>query len=491
MRKTNEVNTADTNLLPFDPIVLLQDIAKRWLLILLAVLVMGVGTYIASDLTYTPVYRTTTTFVVTTRSNSSNVYSNLTSTTSLAAVFTDLLNSSILRKAILQEIGTTYFDGSISAAVVPDTNLLTMTISAADPRTAFAVAKAVIEHHEEITYQVVDGITLEVLQFPSIPVAPSNFFSAAGRMKKMMALTGVAVAVMIGMFSFSRDAIRSSKEAKAKLDCRYLGEIPHESKYKTLAARLRRQKISVLLTNPATSFHFLENARKLRRRVEQHMKDGKLLMVTSLLEDEGKSTVAVNLALAMAQKHSKVLLIDCDLRKPACRDLLEEKEVKYGLRDVLKGKVSFADALMQEKMSGLFLLLETQGARDSGDLIASRQMQELLKWARQEFDFVILDLPPMAEISDAESMMEYADASILVVRQNAALAPDVNKAVSHLNSGKAKLLGCVLNNVYSTPVFSAQSYGYGRYGKYGKYGRYGRYGHYGYHDALSSQNSEK
>ena len=477
MRKTNEVNTADTNLLPFDPIVLLQDIAKRWLLILLAVLVMGVGTYIASDLTYTPVYRTTTTFVVTTRSNSSNVYSNLTSTTSLAAVFTDLLNSSILRKAILQEIGTTYFDGSISAAVVPDTNLLTMTISAADPRTAFAVAKAVIEHHEEITYQVVDGITLEVLQFPSIPVAPSNFFSAAGRMKKMMALTGVAVAVMIGMFSFSRDAIRSSKEAKAKLDCRYLGEIPHESKYKTLAARLRRQKISVLLTNPATSFHFLENARKLRRRVEQHMKDGKLLMVTSLLEDEGKSTVAVNLALAMAQKHSKVLLIDCDLRKPACHNILDHKQFTCGIKEVLQGKANLADAVLRHQSTRLYLLLAKKGDQTAGDLIASERMRILLDWARKNFNYVVLDLPPMAAAADAEAMTALADASIMVVRQNEAVAPALNKAMASLEGRKAKLLGCVLNNVHTSRISSGGGYGYGYgYGKYHKYNYYKSYG---------------
>ena len=73
--------------LPFHPIVLLRDVAKRWLLILLAVLVVGVGTYIYTDVTYAPVYQTTTTYVVTTYSSSSTVYSNLSSASSLAGVF--------------------------------------------------------------------------------------------------------------------------------------------------------------------------------------------------------------------------------------------------------------------------------------------------------------------------------------------------------------------------------------------------------------------
>ena len=84
-------------LLPFDPIVLVQDVLKRWLVVVLAALAVGIGTYIYTDATYAPVYRTTTTFVVTTRGSSTSVYSNLSSTSNLAGLFTELLNSSIMR----------------------------------------------------------------------------------------------------------------------------------------------------------------------------------------------------------------------------------------------------------------------------------------------------------------------------------------------------------------------------------------------------------
>ena len=94
---------------------------------------------------------------------------------------------------------------------------------------------------------------------------------------------------------------------------------------------------------------------------------------------------------------------------------------------------------------------------------------------------VILDLPPMSAVTDAEAMADLADCSLLVVRQNAALTPALNKAIAALEQGSAKMLGCVLNNVYATALFSGQGsdynrgYGYG-YGKYGQYGRYGAYG---------------
>ena len=215
------------------------------------------------------------------------------------------------------------------------------------------------------------------------------------------------------------------------------------------------------------------------------MPDGNVLMVTSLLENEGKSTIAVNLALALAQKHSQVLLIDCDMRKPACHAVLEETDFAHGLQDLLTGAAPPSDCLIHYNKSHLYLLLDKEGSSNSGDLICCENMQTLLQWARKEFDFVILDLPPMSGVSDAESMTQYADASLLVVRQNAATAPAINKAVAALDGGNAKLLGCVLNNVYSTSLFSGQGHNYSGYDKYNHYGNYGHY------DAKASNSSQK
>lgn len=477
MKNTNE-RTSSEGILSFDPIVLLPDVAKRWLLILLVAVMAGVSTYIFYDATYAPVYKTTTTFVVTTQDSSSTIYSNLSSATSLATVFSDLLNSSILRKTILQHTDLAGFSGSIQASAIPETNLLTMTVTAPDPRSAFLMAQGIIAHHGELTYQIVDGIVLEVLQKPSVPTAPANASGATGQMQRMALLAAAATAAVLAYLSFKKDTMRSGTEVQKKLNCNYLGEIVHEHKYKTLISRIRRPKSSILVTNPATSFHFLENIRKLRRRVEDRMGDDKVLMVTSLLENEGKSTVAVNLALALAQKNKEVLLVDCDLRKPACHALLEQKNLTHGLRDVLTNGVPLGKAVRQDKKSGLYMLLETRATVNSGDLLSGSTMQEFLRWARTAFDYVILDMPPMAAVSDAESMADIADASLLVVQQNASTAAAVNKSITALERGNAKFLGCVLNNVRFSPLSSSLTYGYGYGHRYG-YGKYGHYGYYG------------
>ena len=473
MENTNNFHMDNASFLHFDPIILVRNVAKQWLLILLVSLVVGVTSYIIKDSQYVPVYQTKTTFVVTNRSSSSTVYSHLSSTSSLAEVFTELLNSSILRKNIVQEMGIASFNGTIETAVIPNTNLITMTVKDNDPRAVFLATRAIIDHHSILTYQVVDNIQLEVLQNPTVPSSPINSSGAMAQMRRMMMIAALVTAVLLAGMSYLKDVVRSATEAREKLDCDFLGEIPHERKFKTISAYLRNQKNSILITNPVTGFRFVESMRKLRRRVEQHMGNGKVLMVTSLLENEGKSTVAVNLALAMEQKQKRVLLIDCDLRKPACHMVLEQKQFSYGINNVLHDTAELADCFLRYQETDMYMLLAKKGEHNTGDLIVSERMKIMLNWARQNFDFVVMDLPPMSVAADAEGVANLADACLMVVRQDRAFASELNNAIGNLEGHRAKLLGCVLNNVFSTGLSSGHHYGYGGYSKYHQYGHYG------------------
>ena len=470
MERRNELNETGRDFLSFDPIVLVLDVAKRWLLILLAALMVGVGAYIWEDSTYVPSYRTTTVFVVTTKGSATTVYSNLNSTTTVAGLFTELLDSSLMRKTIMEEMGVSSLDAQISTSVVPNTNLISVNVTSSSPRTAFLTAKALIDHHETLTYTIVDGIVMEVLQYPAVPTAPTNSANAMGQMKRMGALAALGMAALLGVLSFMRNTVRSKSEAQQKLDCDFLGEIPYERKHKTLSSWFSRRKTSILIGNPATSFGYVEAIRKLRHRIEQHMEGGQVLMVTSLLENEGKSTVSVNLALALAKKHERVLLIDCDLRKPACHNILDHKVFSYGIRDVLQGKANLSDSVLQYQSSRLYLMLAKKVDHSSAELLTSERMSVLLDWARKNFDYVLLDTPPMSAAADAESLTAMADGCVLVVRQNESAAPALNKAIAALEGQQAKLLGCVLNNVRTSRLMS------GTYGGYHKYNYYRSYG---------------
>ena len=481
---------AAISLLSFDPVIVLRDVLRRWYLIVAAALIVGMGAYTVTELCYVPQYTTTTTFVVTMQESSSSVYQNLSATSTLATTFSEIINSSILRKTVMEELGTDSFGGTIEASAVEETNLLTMKVTDSNPRTAFLATKAIIEHHSEVSRQILGNTVLEVLQNPTVPTAPSNPLRAGSNGKKAAAIAAAAMCVLLGVLSFMRDAVRSSEEAVNKLDCRVLAEIDHERKYRTLWAALRRRKTSILITNPLTSFSFTEKIRTLRRKLEQHMpENGKIVMVSSVLENEGKSTVAANLALSLAQKHKRVLLMDCDMRKPACGKILGMSGT-YGTIDVLKGAAELSEAVTEyPENKSLHLLLESRSVRNSTKLVSSDAMAALIQAARGAYDYIILDTPPMSAGSDAEVLSDLADGTLLVIRQNQANAGALRGALEVLQETRAKVLGCVLNDCRSSPITDQSSYGYG-YGTYGHYGHYGKYGKYGKYGAYGAARKE-
>lgn len=457
-------------------VAVIRDVVRRWYLILAATLVAAMAAFVYADYSYEPRYSTTATLVVTTANTSSSTYTNLTAASNTAGVLTEVLNSSLLRVKVMEAAGLTSFDGRISAAVIEGTNLLTMTVEGSDPRSVFLIAKGTIEHHSIVSDQVLGNTILEVLQDPAVPTAPRN--SADIRSKAMSAALAAAagVTVLLAMLSIYSDKIRTKEEADEKLSCRVLGELYHERKRRTLKDRFRRQKRSILITSPLTSFVYAEAIHRLSSRVDKRRRSGeRVVMVTSLLENEGKSTVAVNLALSMARKGKKTLLIDCDLRKPACGMILGADEKAQGAIEVLRGK-ALKDCVVKMEDSGLYLLSGRKSLRSATNLLNSPAMGQMLREAAEQFDFVVVDTPPMGLAPDAECISEFVDGALLVVRQNVARAKELNDAISILRQSNAHLLGCVMNNVYGSIDF-LPAYGYGIYGKYGKYGKYGRYGY--------------
>ncbi len=489
------INTDGQQLSAGVVISVLRDVIKHWYLIVAAALMAAMMTFVFVDFTYKPMYRTTATFVVNSGSATSTTYNNISSANNAATVFTEVLNSSILRKKVLEEMGMSHFDGSISSSVASETNLLIMSVTGTDPRDVFLMAKGVIKYHNVVSEKALMGTVIELLDAPDAPVRPYNTPNVMNSVIKAAVLAGFAVAAVLMVLAYLSDKIRTRSEADTKLTCHVLGEIYHERKAKTLRAHYQgKQKKSILITNPVTSFIYTESVHKLGGRVDKHRHRGeKIIMVTSVLENEGKSTVATNLAISMASKGKKVLLMDCDLRKPSCNLIFDIQKVNTSILEVLKGKLSFDEAVQHIPGADIDLLPGRKNIKAAAAMLNSEEMVNLLKEVAQKYDMVIVDVPPMAVAADAENLSEYVDASLLVVRQNAATADQINEAAAVLGKN-SHLLGCVLNNVLGAGNF-APVYGssYGRYGKYGKYGRYGKYGYgkygYGQHKSDSEVNA--
>ena len=133
------------------------------------------------------------------------------------------------------------------------------------------------------------------------------------------------------------------------------------------------------------------------------------------------------------------------------------------------------------------------GSRGSAELCGSDGIAKLIAWAKDNYDYVLIDTPPMSAGADAESLADLTDASVLIVRQNWAEAKHLQSVIDVLDASESKFIGCVLNDCWAS-AFSEQSgygygYGYGRYGRYGKYGKYGKYGAYGAYAETQKDNS--
>ncbi|MBQ2662138.1 MAG: polysaccharide biosynthesis tyrosine autokinase [Clostridia bacterium] len=467
---------------------ILRAVCKEWWVILLVALMVSMCASIITTERYKPTYTTNATLIVSTKSGA-NAYSNLTTTQNLANVFKVVLNSSILKKQVAKEAGVSTSDVTINASVVDSTNMITLTVKASTPRKAYLMMDAVIKNHHMVTEPILGNAILDVLSYPTVPRNPSVALNARGAMKNAFVYAAVAMIAFFALLSFLRDDIKNESEVEKKLDTKLLTTVYHENKYKTLSSRLRKVKKSVLITDPTTSFAFLETYRKLRTKIEyQSKKSGiKSIMVTSVLENEGKSTVAANLALALAQKH-RVLLIDADLRKPAIYKVLgQDVKGKIGLVEVLKEKRGLGDAVYFDRTFNLYLLIGSKLVANSSELVATEHMKRIVKNAADQLDYVIIDTPPLSCAADAESIADAVDASILVVHQTRAIARDINDVIDALTTSSSELLGCVYNNAKKRllPTAYVQKL-YGGYSDYDNYRKYGEYGNYSRYKELSA-----
>ncbi len=462
-----------------DPDSIIRDISRQWWVILLVAAAAALMTGAVVKWTYTPQYTTTATFVVSKSGVSSNTVSDsLSAANTLAETFSAVVDSEILETRVCRILGLDELDGEISVSVVSSTSLMTMTVKTSSPRLAYDMIRAVMDTATDLCGELADNIAIQVLQEPSIPSNASNPLDVRSPMLQAGVVALLLMIFLFGALSYFRNTVKTERDMRRKVDAKLLASIPHEKKYKTLFSRIRRKRYSLFLENPTLSFGYVEACRMMGTRVRRELdkKDGHVLMVSSVSENEGKSTVAANLAMALVQEGQSTVLVDCDFRKPAQYKILglsKEKEEKCDLGEALKkrGTVRIMSMGMEKNLPVVFSTVAHKR-------LLTRKVTEALKVTvealRGSADYVILDTSPMGLVAESARIASLADASLLVVEQDAVEVRYINDAIDQLNESGAKVLGCVFNNVH-TGLFGRAS----TYGSYHSYGNSYGYGHYG------------
>jgi capsular exopolysaccharide synthesis family protein len=220
----------------------------------------------------------------------------------------------------------------------------------------------------------------------------------------------------------------------------------------------------VAITQPHSNY--CEEYRSLRTHVLHKSQKQKLqsIVVASAGPSEGKSVTALNLSWLLAQTDGiSALIIDSDLRMPSLTEYLGI-ETEKGLSEVLAGKSSLKDSIIRLEPAGLHLLPGGEARSDVAELISGPKFKEILREAREMFDYVIIDAPPLGIFTDATVLINHADGALLVVRANRTRYKEVDRILESLP--RERMLGAVLNQ--SEDVMRENHYSYDYYSKRNK-----------------------
>lgn len=434
-------------------LIIREIIRNFWVVLMVAASAwMCTSAYIKTM--YAPAYTATATLSVTAK-GSASAYSSLDTTTGMAEVFGEVFRSDVLEKKVAKAMGTEKIEGRVETEVIPETNLLKVRVVSPSPEDAFLTLKQILETYPSISDYLFGNASLEIIQNPQIPLEPSNTFSV-GLYRNLAAVAAAALAcVMIAALSLLRDTVQTKEAAKHKLDGQMFGYIGHEVKNQTGKTGLSRKKgkknrnTAALINNTLVSYHFAEEYRSLCSKLEFHMRkhQQKVLLISSASENEGKSTVSANLALSLADQKKKVLLLDCDFRKPTLHKIFEinmENRIDFAVfldRDDLEEP----DIICLEK-AGVSMAANHVGYSSPQRIITSDKMKTFLEKARDEMDYIVIDSPPMMVAADAEALSQLADVSMLVVRQDCTTAGSINDCMDVLRQSTPDFVGYVLND---------------------------------------------
>ena len=404
-------------------------------------------------LTYTPQYTSSATFMVSAK-DSTSAYNSLTTTQSMASVFVEVFQSNVLREKIRVEMPDQQFDGAISTTTIPETNLLIVTITSQKPDTAFRALNLLIDNYSSISDYLFANAQLEVIKDPVVPTRPSNPMNVKAKYIPVLLISGFFSVGIIIVIYLTRDTVKTPSGARRKIDARLLRTINHEVKNKTFKAQLRKKNIAPLLTNPLIKKNFIEDNLSLCSALEYHAKKRgeKVILVTSVGENEGKSTIAANLALALAEKNRKVVLLDCDFRKPSLHKIFETpvQKDRTVTSYLLQEETNPAPYLTQLKKYGIILGFSNSSSRNITRLLNNGKLPALLNYLKERVDYVILDTPPMLAAADAETIATMVDTALLIVRSDFMPTGAINDGLDRLRKSAPDVSGFVLNNYYTT-----------------------------------------
>ena len=400
-----------------------------------------------------------------------------------------------------------------------------VSVTSSDKAYCERALEVVLEEFPEFVGGFDSTLSIKIIKNPSAPVVVNSDGAMSNALYGFI-IGAAIVAFIIFIITISTNTVTSLENLRREVNVKILGSVPLlEKQVGLFGKKSKTPQGSLLITDSSkVSFAFVESFKSIRTKLEnvKSEKGYKAFVVTSTYEDEGKTTVAVNIACSLAQKGKSVLLIDSDLRKPAVLHAVGVKsDTNYGLIPIIKGTSTYVDSVKFIKSLGIFVLPTGGISLKSTEVLDTEKVRNVIEQARREFDYIIIDSPPSNVVTDSLVIAPLADGIIYSIRRDYAKVSDINRTLEEIRSADIDVVGAIFTmsgneensryykrkgylrygGYYGRRRRKSSGYGYGNgygygygdgygYGGYG-YGGYGYgYGGYGYGPGPGSHRSD-
>ncbi len=468
---------------------------RAWIVLIASVLCMTIA-LVYTNFFVTPKYKASAMFYVNNNSLSvgdasfSISQGDITAAKSLVDTYIVILRSRACLNDVIDYAGVEMTDSQlrsmISATAVNSTEIFEVVVTSPDPKEAENMANAIAYILPKAISSIVEGTSANIVDYAVLPSSPSSPNIKSNALLGF--IIGMVVSVLILALREIFDVtIRSQEDIEQCCQHPVLASVPdmlsHQSSgdyygygaKKTSARHTGSSNKKVSLVGRNISFVASEAYKLLRTKLQFSFVDEikcPIIGISSALAGEGKSLSSVNLAYTLSQLDKRVLLIDCDMRRPSLSTKLPISKTP-GLSNYL---TSFSDIVTViqhcslDAESGFDVISSGDNPPNPIELLSSTKMEKVLTQLRDAYDYIILDLPPVGEVSDAMVAAKQTDGILLVVRQDYCNTVALSTAISQFEFIETRILGIVMNCVgESNGKYSR--YGKGYYSKYSKYSK--------------------
>lgn len=460
---------------------LVRDVVRSFWAIILIAFVALMGIDVVEKSIYTPTYTSSAVLVIRSKLGTGGVYDSFSTSAEMAEIYTSVFKQNSIKKLAAENIGLDSFEGTIVTSVSNGTNLLNISVKAADPELAFKLLKSVLEVYPEVSEAVFTNAVLDILSEPKMPTRPSNSRLTVYR-KHIIVLAMLFEGGMIVLLSLLRGTVKEEKNFSDKVDAKLIGSVSHEKTHLSKEERFKHKKRAMLINDAYSSLRFTEDYQKLATKLEymNRNQSKKSFVITSVAENEGKSTIAANLSIALSERGYNVILVDLDIHKPAIYKIFDFNDtVETDFSDVFSQKIALIDfKFYRYRKSSLTIAFNQKIHQDESPIISSGVIKSCLEELKDKADFIIFDTPPISVSADAVTISCVTDAVFLVVRTDSVPVEDINEAILNITDAGGNLEGCILNDVYKPFTLFGQMgsdesgyHGYNGYYGYSKSGK--------------------